>query len=310
MAKNFRFGVQIGGSFNPESFAQTAQRAEELGYSTLYFPDHFIDTELAPMVAMAMAAASTKTLRVGALVFDNDYKHPAILAKEMATIDVLSGGRAELGIGAGWMEVDYTALGLPYDRPGVRIERLEEALAVIKGCYGADAFSFSGDHYTVTDYQSIPKPCQAHVPVLIGGGGPRVLKLAGREADIVGINPNLRAGAVTADAVTDSLAAMTDQKVAWIKEGAGDRFDDLELQIRYFLASVTDDRQKFAEAVAPGFGISADEALEAGLALVGSVDEICDLMESRRDRWGVSYAVVGGDEMEMFAPVVKRLAGH
>ncbi len=310
MVKNFRFGVQIGGSFNPESFTQTAQRAEELGYSTLYFPDHFIDTELAPMVAMAMAAASTKTLRVGALVFDNDYKHPAILAKEIATIDVLSGGRTELGIGAGWMEVDYTALGLPYDRPGVRIERLEEALAVIKGCYGADAFSFSGDHYTVTDYQSIPKPTQAHVPVLIGGGGPRVLKLAGREADIVGINPNLRAGAVTAEAVTDSLAAMTDQKVAWIKEGAGNRFDDLELQIRYFLASVTDDRQKFAEAVAPGFGISADEALEAGLALVGSVDEICDLMESRRDRWGVSYAVVGGDEMEMFAPVVERLAGH
>ncbi len=310
MVKNFRFGVQIGGSFKPESFAQAAQRAEELGYSTLYFPDHFIDTELAPMVAMAMAAASTKTLRVGALVFDNDYKHPAILAKEIATIDVLSGGRTELGIGAGWMEVDYTALGLPYDRPGVRIERLEEALAVIKGCYGADAFSFSGDHYTVTDYQSIPKPTQAHVPVLIGGGGPRVLKLAGREADIVGINPNLRAGAVTAEAVTDSLAAMTDQKVAWIKEGAGNRFDDLELQIRYFLASVTDDRQKFAEAVAPGFGISADEALEAGLALVGSVDEICDLMESRRDRWGVSYAVVGGDEMEMFAPVVERLAGH
>ena len=309
MVKQFRFGVQIGGSFTPESFVEKAQRAEELGYSTLYFPDHFIDTELAPMVAMAMAAASTTTLRTGALVFDNDYKHPAILAKEIATIDVLSGGRTELGIGAGWMEVDYTALGLPYDRPGVRIERLEEALAVIKGCYGTEAFSFTGTHYTVTDYQSIPKPTQPHVPVLIGGGGPRVLKLAGREADIVGINPNLRAGAVTADAVTDSLAAMTDQKVEWIKEGAGDRFDDLELQIRYFLASVTDNRQGFAEAVAPGFGISADDALEAGLALIGSVDEVCDLMETRRDRWGVSYAVIGGDEMEMFAPVVERLAG-
>ena len=151
MVKNFRFGVQIGGSFTPESFAKTAQHAEELGYSTLYFPDHFIDTELAPMVAMATAAAVTTSMRVGALVFDNDYKHPAILAKEIATIDVLSGGRTELGIGAGWMEVDYTALGLPYDRPGVRIERLEEALAVIKGCYGPSAFSFSGTHYTVTD---------------------------------------------------------------------------------------------------------------------------------------------------------------
>jgi probable F420-dependent oxidoreductase len=258
---------------------------------------------------MGMAAAVTKDLRVGALVFDNDYKHPAILAKEIATIDVLSGGRAELGIGAGWMEVDYTALGLPYDRPGVRIDRLDEALQVIKGCYGPDAFSFSGEHYTVTDYQGIPKPVQAKVPILIGGGGPRVLRLAGAEADIVGINPNLKAGTITSDSVTDSLAEMTDQKVAWIKEGAGSRFDDLELQIRYFLASVTDDRKKLAEAIAPGFGISADEALEAGIALVGTVDEICDLMVARRDRWGVSYAVVGGDEMEMFAPVVERLAG-
>ena len=309
MTKPFRFGVQVGGTFTPEAFVTKAARAEELGYSTFYFPDHFIDTELAPMAAMAMAAAVTSTLNVGALVFDNDYKHPAILAKEIATIDVLSGGRTELGIGAGWMETDYTALGLQYDRPGVRIDRLAEALQVIRGCFGPDAFSVSGEHYTITEYQAIPKPAQAKVPILIGGGGPRVLRLAGAEADIVGINPNLRAGAVTPDAVTDSLAEMTDQKVAWVKEGAGSRFDDLELQIRYFLASVTDDRNKFAEAIAPGFGIAADEALEAGIALVGTVDEICDLMLARRDRWGVSYAVIGGDEMEMFAPVVERLAG-
>jgi len=309
MTKPFRFGVQIGGTFTPEAFATTARRVEELGYSTMYFPDHFIDTQLAPMTAMATAAAVTDTLRVGALVFDNDYKHPAVLAKEVATIDVLSGGRAELGIGAGWMEVDYTALGIPYDRPGVRIDRLEEALQVIKGSHGPEAFSFAGEHYRVTDYQGIPKPSQERIPVLIGGGGPRVLRLAGREADIVGINPNLRAGAVTSEALTDSLAEMTDQKVAWIKEGAGSRFDDLELQIRYFMASVTEDRRSFAEAIAPGLGIAADEALEAGIALVGTVDEICDLMQARRDRWSVSYAVVGGDEMEMFAPVVERLAG-
>jgi probable F420-dependent oxidoreductase len=309
MPKAFRFGVQVGGSHTGESLAAVARHAEELGYSTIYFPDHFVDTELAPMIGMAAAASATTTLNVGALVFDNDYKHPAILAKEVATNDVLSGGRTELGIGAGWMEVDYTALGLPYDRPGVRIARLDEALQVIKGCFGAEAFSFAGEHYVVTEYQSIPKPAQATVPILIGGGGPKVLRLAGREADIVGINPNLKAGAVTADAVTDSLAAMTDQKVEWIREGAGSRFDDLELQIRYFLASITEDRNSFAAAVAPGFGISADEALEAGLALVGSVDEVCDLMQVRRDRWGVSYAVIGGDQIEMFAPVVERMAG-
>lgn len=310
MTQPFRFGVQIGGSFTPESFVATARRAEELGYSTLYFPDHFIDTELAPLVAMASAAGATENLRVGALVFDNDYKHPAILAKEIATLDVLSGGRAVLGIGAGWMEVDYTALGIPYDRPGVRIARLEEGLAIIKGCFGADAFSFDGEHYSVTDYQGIPKPAQAKLPILIGGGGKKVLRLAGREADIVGINPNMKAGAVTSDAVSDSLAEMVDQKVGWIKEGAGSRFDDLELQIRYFLASITDNRKGLAEAVAPGFGISPDEALDAGIALVGTVDEVCDLMETRRDRWNVNDAVIGGAEMEMFAPVVERLAGR
>jgi len=309
MTQAFRFGVQAGGSHTFESFSKLAQRAEELGYSTLYFPDHFIDTELAPLVAMSVAASVTTTLRVGALVFDNDYKHPAVLAKEIATLDALSGGRTVLGIGAGWMEVDYAALGIPYDRPGVRIARLEEGLEIIKGCYAEGPFSFSGEHYTVTDYDSIPKPTQAKLPILIGGGGPKVLRLAGREADIVGINPNMRAGAVSADAVTDSLAEMVDQKVAWIEEGAGARFDELELQIRYFLASVTDNRQGLAEAVAPGFGITPDEALEAGIALVGTVDEVCDLMYTRRDRWHVNYAVVGGDEMEMFAPVVERLAG-
>jgi probable F420-dependent oxidoreductase len=309
MTQPFRFGVQAGGTHTPDSFAALARRAEELGYSTLYFPDHFVDTELAPMVAMAVAASVTTTLRVGALVFDNDYKHPAVLAKEAATIDVLAGGgRVVLGIGAGWMEVDYTALGLAYDRPGVRIERLEEALAVVKGCLGSGAFSHAGAHYTITDYDATPTPTGS-IPILVGGGGPRVLRLAGREADIVGINPNMRAGAVTPDAVTDSLAAMTDRKVGWIREGAGDRFDDLDLQIRYFLASVTDNRRGLAEAMAPGFGITADDALEAGIALVGTEDEICALMESRRERWSVNEAVVGGDEMEMFAPVVERLAG-
>ncbi len=309
MTQPFRFGIQVGGTHTIESLTTLARRAEDAGFSTFYVPDHFIETEMAPIVAMSAAAAVTTSLRVGALVFDNDYKHPAILAKEIATIDNLSGGRTVLGIGAGWMEVDYTALGIPYDRPGVRIARLEEGLAVIKGCYGDGPFSFAGDHYTITDYDGIPKPVQPNVPILVGGGGPKVLRLAGREADIVGINPNLRAGAITGDAVTDSLAEMTDQKVAWIKEGAGSRFDDLELQIRYFLAAVTDDRHGLASAMAPGFGITPDQALEAGIALVGTVDECCELMERRRERWNVNYAVVGGDQIEMFAPVVERLAG-
>ncbi len=310
MVKPFRFGVQCGGDHDRASWQQLAHKIEALGYSTLYLPDHFVDTQMAPLVGMAVAAEATKTLRVGALVFDNDYKHPAVLAKEIATLDRMSDGRVELGIGAGWQKVDYDALGLPYDAAGVRVDRLEEALAVVKGAWGAEAFSFRGTHYSITDYNGTPKPTQQpYPPILVGGGGPRVLRLAGREADIVGINPNLRAGAVTNDAATNSVAEMIDQKVAWIREGAGARFDGIELQIRYFFAAITDDRQSLAEAVAPGFGLEAEAILEAGTTCVGTVEEICDQLVARRERWGVSYVVIGDDLFEAFAPVVERLAG-
>jgi probable F420-dependent oxidoreductase len=310
MVKPFRFGVQCGGDRDRADLEQLAHKIEALGYSTFYVPDHFIETQMAPIIAMAVAAEATKTLRVGALVFDNDYKHPAVLAKEIATLDRLSDGRVELGIGAGWMKVDYDALGIPYDAAGVRVDRLEEALAVIKSVWRPEPFSFEGTHYTITDYNGIPKPTQQpRPPILVGGGGPRVLRLAGREADIVGINPNLRAGAVTNDAAADSVAEMIDQKVAWIREGAGSRFDDLELQIRYFFAAITDDRQGLGQAAAPAFGLEAEVALESGIACVGTIDEICDQLLARRDRWGVSYIVIGDDLFEAFAPVVERLAG-
>lgn len=306
----FRFGVQgsLGGDVS--SWQAHARKIESLGYSTLFMPDHFDDTVLAPMTGLAMAAEATDTLRVGPLVLGNDYKHPAIVAKEAATIDVLSGGRFELGIGAGWMRIDYDELGLAYDKPSVRIERLDEAIQVIKGCWGKGPFSFSGAHYTVTDYDATPEPAQQpRIPLLVGGGGQKLLTLAGREADIVGINPNLRAGTVTADAAKDTVGDMTDKKIQWIRDGAGDRFDDIELQIRYFLCAVVDDRDSFAEAVAPGFGVEPDEALRSGVALVGTVDQMCDELVERREKWGVSYVIVGDDVFEAFAPVVERLAG-
>jgi probable F420-dependent oxidoreductase len=309
--KPFRFGVQVSEAASGADWRDQARRIEDLGYSTLYMPDHFVDTRLAPLPAMAVAAAHTTTLRVCALVFGNDYKHPAVLAKEMATIDVLSDGRVDLGLGAGWMRADYDALGLPYDPAGVRIDRLAEALHVVRGCWARHdvPFTFHGRHYTVTDYVAVPEPVQERIPILVGGGGPKVLRLAGRDADIVGINPNLRAGTVTDDAVKTSLAAETRQKVAWVREGAGARFDELELQIRYFLAAVTDDAQRLAAAVAPGFGITPDDVLASGVALVGTEPEIVEVLERRREEWGVSNVVIGGDQVESFAPVVARLAG-
>jgi probable F420-dependent oxidoreductase len=309
MAKPFTFGVQMGNATSAGEWRDKARRLEDLGYATLYLPDHFIDTALAPMPAMAMALAHTTTLRVCALVLANDYKHPAIVAKEVATMDVLSDGRADLGIGAGWMQTDYDALGLPYDRAGVRVDRLAEALAVVKGCWAPGKFSYSGSHYTITDYDGIPKPAGRRPRILVGGGAPRVLRLAGREADVVGINPNLRAGAITPDAVHTSLAEGTAQKIAWVKEGAGDRFDEIELQIRYFLCSITDDRRKLAEAVAPGFGISPEDVLGSGVALVGTTEQVVDELQRRRDEWGVSSIVVGDDNVDAFAPVVAKLAG-
>lgn len=311
MTQPFRFGVQAAEAESAADWRAKATKIEALGYSALFLPDHFVDQALAPLPAAAVAAAATSTLRVGTLVLGNDYKHPAVVAKEAATLDLLSDGRVELGIGAGWMQRDYDALGLPYDRPGVRIDRLEEAIRVIKGSWGDGPFGFDGDHYTVTDYDGLPAPVQRpHPPLLVGGGGRRVLSLAAREADIVGVNPNLGAGAAATEAVRDTLPDATRQKIAWVREAAGDRFDDLELQVRYFVTAVTDDRMGLAEAMAPGLGVSAEEGLESSLALVGTVDEIVDVCHRRREEYGFSYLVVGDAEVDAFAPVVDRLAGE
>jgi probable F420-dependent oxidoreductase len=308
--RKFRFGVQTGGATSAPEWQEKARKIETLGYSTLFMPDHFIDAPFAPMVGIAMAAEATETLRVGTLVLGNDYKHPAVVAKEFATLDVVSDGRVEAGVGAGWMKSDYDALGFPYDRAGVRIDRLAEALAVMKGAWGPEPFSFEGEHYTIKDYDGIPKPVQRpHPPIFVGGGGRKLLTLAAREADIIGFTPAARAGEITTDQARETLPATWKQKFAWVRQAAGDRFHDLELQIRYFFAAITDDRRGLAEAAAPAFGISADEALESGVALVGTVDECCDLLVRRREECGVSYIAVGDDQYEAFAPVVSRLAG-
>jgi probable F420-dependent oxidoreductase len=309
MARPFRFGVQVSRAGSGRDWRDKARKLEDLGYSTLFMPDHFGE-ELAPLPAIAMAAAHTTTLRIGSLVFDNDYKHPAILAKEAATIDLLSDGRLELGLGAGWMRTDYDQLGLPYDPPAVRVDRFEEALHIVKQCFSGEKFTYHGEHYRITDYTSHPKPVQQPgPPLLIGGGGKRVLSIAGREADIVGINPNLRAGEIGRDASLDSLKEQTDRKIEWVKDAAGARWNDLEIQMRFFVTSVRPDRMKLAEALAPAFGVSPEEALESGAVLVGTEDEISDQLHRRREEWGLSYIVVGDDNVDEFAPIVAKLAG-
>jgi probable F420-dependent oxidoreductase len=307
--RKFRFGVQEFNAASGTEWAETARKAEDLGYSTLFMPDHFGE-QLAPVPALMAAADATTELNVGALVFDNDYKHPVVLAKEMATIDILSGGRLELGIGAGWMATDYEQAGIPYDPPGVRVDRMVEGIAVMKGLFADGAFSHQGEHYTITEMDALPKPVtKPHPPFLIGGGGKRVLGIAAREADIVGINPNLKAGEVGPEAAADATAAATDRKVGWVRDAAGARFDDIELNCLMFACIPTDDRPGTTEMMAGLFGISPDEMDDVPHALIGTVDEMCEDLESRRERWGFSYFVVQADAIDALAPVIARLAG-
>jgi probable F420-dependent oxidoreductase len=244
--RGFRFGVQASRAASAREWADLARRAEANGYDVLTMPDHFTD-QLAPVPALMAAADATTDLRVGALVFDNDYKHPVVLAKELATIDLLSDGRLEIGLGAGWMISDYEEAGIPYDSPKVRIDRFVEGLRVIKGTMAEGRFSFSGEHYRVTDYDGLPKPVQRPCPpVLIGGGGKRVLSIAAREADIVGINGTLTAGVIGVEAVSTMTAAEVDKKVAIVAEAGAHRLADIEMNIRTFFVKVTDDRREGA----------------------------------------------------------------
>ncbi len=307
--RKFRFGVQCATAQSGTDWAEVARKAEDLGFSSLFLPDHFGD-QLAPVPAMMAAADATTDLRVGALVFDNDYKHPVVLAKEMATIDVLSGGRVEFGLGAGWMNTDYEQSGIPHDRAGVRIDRMAEGIAVFKGLFADGAFDFDGEHYTIAGLDALPKPVQKpHPPLLIGGGGKRVLSIAAREADIVGINPAIRSGNVDGDAARNGAAAQTDQKSQWVKTAAGDRYADLELNMLVFAVIVNDQREETAANMAPLFGIEPEDAIEYPHAWFGSVDQICDDLLAGRDRWDVSYLCVQADAMDAVAPIIAKLAG-
>jgi probable F420-dependent oxidoreductase len=305
----FRFGVQLSGPADASGWVERVRKIEDLGYATATMPDHFTD-QLAPMPALSIAAAATTSLRVGALVFDNDYRHPVALAKELATLDVLSEGRVEIGLGAGWMESDYRASGIPYDPPGVRIGRFEEAIAVIKGAMGAGPFSFAGRHYTIADYDGQPKPVQQpHPPLLIGGGGRRLLSFAAREAEIVGINGTLTAGVVGPEAVATMTREAVDERIALVREAAGERIRDLELNVRVFFVSVTDDRAGVLSGVAGMFGVTEEMVAASPFALVGSTSMMVEELLRRRDELGFSYIIVGGDDVETFASVVAELAG-
>lgn len=303
----FRFGIQLRDAPDARAWREAARKAEDLGFSTLFLPDHFGDA-WSPTVPLTVAAEATTTLKVGALVYDNDYRHPVVLARDMATLDVMSEGRVEFGIGAGWMTSDYEQSGISLDSPGVRIERMTEALEVFRQLWSQDSATFSGKHYQVNGAMCRPVPyTKGGPPIIIGGGGKRVLGVAAKHAAIIGVNPELSSGVAGVEAAKTAVADRYHERIGWIRGAAGERFDDIELQILCQFEKVTDDRLGFAATIAPLFDLTPEEALAMPIALVGTIDQMCADLIERREVFGFSYVVV--HDLDELAPLVARLAG-
>jgi probable F420-dependent oxidoreductase len=313
----FRFGVIDESSSSREQWVGRAQRVEQLGYATLLIRDHFIqgdfNHQLAPVPALMAAADATKELRVGSLVFSNDYRHPAVLAKEAATLDLLSGGRFELGIGAGWLRSEYEQTGISFDPPGIRVERMQEALHILKGLFAEEPLTFAGKHYSITHLDSFPKPLQKpHPPLLIGAGGKRMLSIAAQEANIIGILPKALTNGTISEEPTERFAGTIAQKVEWIRQAAGERFAEIELSMVVSVVLTHDNQHLRAEQIVRerGWsGITTEQVLAMPSLLIGSVDQIIEKILLLRDRYGFSYFVVSNSYQEIFAPIVNQLTG-
>src|SRR5712691_7507548 len=312
----FRFGVICEHMQSAEEWVTKARQAEDYGYATLLIRDHFIrepfGDQMAPLIALMAAANATKTLRVGSLVLDNDYRHPVMLAKEAATLDLLSGGRFELGIGAGWLRAEYEQAGMLFDSPGVRVGRLQEALQVLKGLFADQPLTFSGSHYTISNLEGFPKPHQRpYPPILVGAGSRRLLALAAQEANIVGILPTALPDGTISEEVVERLPATTAQKAERVRQAAGDRFAELELNMIIAPIFTEPRRQKAEQLIRERAwnGVSVEQVLEMPSIFIGTPDQVADEMWSRREHYGFSYYVVSDALMEAFAPVVTLLAG-
>ncbi len=305
----FRFSVQHHAAADGKAWRELARKTEDLGYTTLYLPDHFGD-QWSPTVAMTIAAEVTQNLRVGALVYDVDYRHPVMQAKEVATLDVAFPGRTIFGFGAGWMKTDYDEAGIAYDSPGTRIERMKEALTIMKALWTDGTCTFEGAHYTITNAQGFPRPATpGGPPVVIGGGGKKILTYAAQIADTIGVNPNLAAGAVGPEVAQSALGDVYRERIQWIRDAAGNRFDSIDLQVLTFMTQIVPNRDEVIANIAPLFSIDPAQVLDIPLVMIGTEDEIVESLQKRREEFGFNDIVVQGDAMEAFAPIVARLTG-
>jgi probable F420-dependent oxidoreductase len=322
MTRPFRFAVQAYRSATAHEWREVAQRTEALGYSTLNVADHYIGDgpklsgtghrvqTLAAIPAMAYAAAVTSTLRIGSRMLNVGYHLPAVLAKEIATLDVLSDGRLEIGIGAGWLVSEYEAMGIPFGTPGERLQLLEESVELITQVCAGQMVDVAGTFVNAGGYTGVPTAIQTpRPPIMVGGGAPRILRYAGRVADIVSINFNNRSGQVGSDSIETSTAEATANKIAWVAEGAAGREQLPELEIATYFLCVKGRSQNTPESVAARTGLTMEEVVTFPHALVGDVPEIVEELQRRREVYGFSYVTVGDANMEAFAPVVAALMG-
>ena len=308
-ARRFRFGVAAHAVASAQRWRDLARQTEDLGYATLLLPDH-ANPQLAPIPGLLAAALCTTTLRVGTQVLDNDNRNPVIAAKEVASIDLLTDGRFDWGMGAGWLTSDYEATGIAFEPPKVRLERLMEAVTVMRGLFAGGPVDFDGEHYTVRGALGDPRPVQSpHPPLLLGGSRRRLLSYAGREADIVSISPSWESRRILGADPTIGVEESMERQIGWIREAAGTRFGEIELSLTVMPVEVTETPGAAFERIAPNLGLTPEQARVSPHLLVGSVSEICDALLARRERWGLSNIVVPVGALARFAPVVARLAG-
>ncbi len=306
--RRFRFGAEMVEPFPGMSWPDSARRLESLGFSTLVVPDHFHEG-LGPITAMTAAAMATTTLKVAPLVLNTDLRHPAVLARELASIDIVSEGRLEVGLGAGYNPLDYRRSGIVMDPAGTRVDRLIEHAAVLKALWSEKPTSFQGVHYRIEDLDGTPKPFSpGGPPLLIAGGGTRMLRFAAQHADIIGVNVSLPS-APSQESARDGLPNSIDGKFEQIRVDAGDRFDDLEFNAWLSVCRATDDVSALGERLSARFGAPADQVLASPFILAGTEAEMIGRLEERRERWGYSYFVVQQASIDDVTPIVARLTG-
>ncbi len=312
----FRFLATAGQYPSLAELTSLARKAEAVGCSAFVLPDHLIG-QYAAIPVLATVAAATERLRVGTFVLNACLRHPAVLAQDLATLDALSAGRLEIGIGAGWNKPEHDAIGIPFEPVGVRIKRLAEAITILKGCFAEEPFSFSGEHYTITRHDGAPKPAQRpHPPLFLGGGGKRLLTLAAREAQIIGLAPRLVHGDPPHIDARSLTAAAAAEKISWIREAAGDRFEELELNTypaggpTVITSTPRAEARRRADRIRARTGteLTAEEILDSPHVFIGSIKDLTRKFADLRERFGISSFLI--DDLDALAPAVEELAGR